>query len=222
MLMIVAFHFVFHTSLKVEGLKTVNNFWCHFLSMGGGLGDSLFFSISGYFLVMSHRIKIAKLFNLWIRMFFYSVVVYFLFVLSGTVKFDIMSLLKAMCPITQKIWWFARTYFIFYVIHPYVNIFLRAFNRESYKKFLAVIFLCFSVIPILIMSPFTFKGSGVVIFFCLYSLTGYIRLWADNFGGKKYILYGIFFIAANFTGMMLFEMVFFYLLFLSLFLSYFP
>ena len=195
--MIVAHHFSVHGSFHfaVDSI-TLNRLYQQFILMGGCLGNVTFVMISGYFLVNSEHIKLRRLFNLWVRMFFYSVIIYSLFLLSGMMAFDIKTMLKVFMPIARTQWWFASTYFVMYLIHPYINIMLHSFTREDYKKFLTAIFLYWCIIPVLTKS--NFQSNNLINFISLYSLAGYIRLWADDYGNKKFIWYGIGFIALNF------------------------
>ena len=92
-----------------------------------------------------------------------------------------------------------------YLIHPYLNVLLHSFNKADYKKFLLTIFLYWSIIPTFTKSHF--ESSNLINFICLYSLAGYFRLWAKDFGDKKYIFYGSIFITINFMSTILFDLL---------------
>ena len=197
MLMIVAHHFAVHGGFdfSTESI-TLNRLWIQLIALGGRLGNDIFVMISGYFLVTSSSVKIRKVFYLWSEMFFYSVVIFWLFNLLGARSFSIKEAIKNFMPVTRNVWWFASTYFVLYLIHPYINVILQNLKHEDYKKFLMAILVYWSIIPTFLLS--NFNGSSLVDFICLYSIAGYLRLWASNFGGKKYILYGISFAALNY------------------------
>lgn len=178
-----------------EGSFTLNGLWERYLWTGGHLGNDLFIFLSGYFLVNSTAISFRKLFNIWIRVFFYSAGIYALFISSGKEAFEIRKALQVMLPITQDQQWFASTYFVMYLLHPYVNIFLHALNRDDYRKFLLCVFIYWGIIPMLTKS--SFQGNNLVNFVCLYAMAGYIRLWANDFGSSKYLWYGAGIIALN-------------------------
>ena len=127
----------------------------------------------------------------------YSVATYTISVLAGGTELSLKIALKVMLPITKQLqWWFARTYFVLYLIHPYVNTLLRSFSREDYKKFLLALGLYWCIIPTITNSDF--GANDIVNFVCLYSLAGYVRLWGDDFGSGKCILYGLAFAGINF------------------------
>jgi len=196
MLMIVASHFSVHGGFNFSiNSININRLWTQFMVMGN-YGNNLFLFITGYFLVKSPGLKIQKLFDLWLRIFFYSILFFYLFIFIGLEKFSWKFAVKSVIPLIVSQWWFATAYFVLYLIHPYLNILLNNLSREGYKKFLILIFTCWSIIPTL--TSFSFGSSDIINFVCLYSLAAYFRLWGKDFGDKKFILYGIFFLFINF------------------------
>ena len=206
MLMIIGHHIYRHGEFDFPvNIITINKLWTQFLLIGGNLGNNIFVLISGYFLVKSYGVKWLKLFNLWIRAFFWAVSIYLLFVFFGIEIPSIRTLLRVMCPITKPINWFIATYFVMYLVHPYVNIFLRSLTRGEYKKFIASVFIYWSIIPMITKS--NFQANALINFICIYSLAGYVRLWADDFGSRKYIFFGALFALANFFLVILVDIV---------------
>ena len=191
MLMIVAHHFACHGgfSFSVDSVS-LNRFWHVFIFMGGALGNDIFVMLSGYFLINSKGLNFRRLFNLWTRMFFYSVIIYCMFLLSGLEVFSLKTAVKVLLPVTKNQWWFASTYFVMYLIHPYVNRLLHSFTHEEYKKFLLSVMLYWCIIPALTNSDF--GANQTINFMCLYSLAGYVRFYPDDFK-RKYIFYGLMF-----------------------------
>ena len=205
MLMIVSSHFSVHGGFDFPlNSITVNRLWQQFLALGQ-YGNGLFILVSGYFLVESPGLKPKKLLSLWSRMFFYSFSIFCLFMALGLADFDIKLFARSVAPLTRTHWWFASTYFVMYLIHPYLNILLRSFSREDYKKFLTAIFIYWSIIPTFLLT--SFEGSNLMNFICLYSLAGYFRLWAKDFGSKKFIIYGVGFMALNFLSFLCLDVI---------------
>lgn len=197
MLMIIGHHIYRHGKFDFPvNVITANKLWTQFLLLGGNIGNNIFVLISGYFLVKSSGVKWHKLFNLWIRAFFWAVSIYWLFVYFGMESPAVKTALRVMLPITKPANWFIAVYFVMYLVHPYVNILLRSFTRDEYRKFLASVFIYWSIIPMLTKS--NFQANNLIDFICIYSLAGYVRLWADNFGSRKYIFYGALFTLVNF------------------------
>ena len=196
MLIIIAFHFAFHGGFNfpIDSI-TCNRLWYQFILMGN-CGNNLFIFISGYFLVNSKRVNVSKLFSLWLKLFFYSVLFFWLFVLLGIEKLSWKEAFGSLMLVPRRKWWFATAYFVLYLIHPYLNILLKSFSKEEYKKFLVLIFTCWCVIPTLTSLPF--ESSNLTSFVCLYSLAAYFRICNESFGNKKFIFYGFCFLALNF------------------------
>ena len=196
MLMIIGSHLSQHGGFNFsDSSVTLNRIWQQFLRTGGSYGNSIFVLISGYFLINSPGIKIQRIVNLWTRMFFYSVLIFWVSVLWGTQIFSMKYMLKSFMPVTHGWWWFTKTYFVLYLIHPYLNLFLHSLNRENYRKFLMAVCIYWSIITTLTHSDF--ESNRLIQFICVYSIAGYIRLWAKDFGDRKFIFYGIIFVLIN-------------------------
>ena len=153
--MIVAYHFSVHGGFSFPADQiTLNRLWTQSIFMGGSLGNDIFVLLSGYFLISSSGINYHKLFKLWLRIFFYSAVIYSVFVYFGLKAFSLKAALKFVMPVTKTQWWFTSTYFVMYMLHPYLNTFLRAMNHEDYKKFLAAAGFYWCIItPVRIDTP---------------------------------------------------------------------
>ena len=204
MMMIIGHHIYRHGNFDFPAdVLSVNKLWVQFLLSTANIGNNIFVIISGYFLIKSSGVKWLKAFGLWVRAFFYAVSIYFLFVWAGMAEFDMKTALRVMCPVTRPANWFIATYFVMYLIHPYVNAMLHSFSREDYRKYLVSVFIFWSIIPMLTNSDF--QGNPLISFICLYSLGGYIRLWADSFGDRKYIMYGALSALGNFFLMAVLE-----------------
>lgn len=110
---------------------------------------------------------------------------------------------KQILSLIKSEWWFIKVYLELYILHPYLNMFLTRLTREEYKRFLITAFTCWSIIPLLTGWPF---GASVLVHFvCLYSLAGYFRLWADDFGSRKFIAYGVLFVLADFLAILVMD-----------------
>ena len=206
MLSIIAHHFSVHGGFNFPTDSiTLNRLWAQFLLLGGSLGNNIFVMLSGYFLINSKGLNFRRMLNLWLRMLFYAVIIYFLFVTFGDKAFSVKSMLKTFRPVTRSPWWFPATYFVMYLIHPYVNMLLHSFSQEDYKKFLLTIGLYWSIIPM--VTDAQFEASNLIVFVCLYSLAGYIRLWGQDLGSKKYILYGAMFVGLTFLTVVVLDVI---------------
>ena len=194
MIMIVAHHFSLHGGFAfAKETLTVNRFWIQLLQLGGKIGVNIFVLISGYFLIDITKIKIDKIFKLWMQVTLWSVFIYILFVCSGLEGFSIKALIKSVFPIIFDGWWFASTYFVLYLFTPFLNLFLQNLEKEKYKKLIGLMSVCWCIIPT--FSTKLFQSNDLIWFVYLYTISGYIKLWCNDkvfqLKSKTYFKYAV-------------------------------
>ena len=96
----------------------------------------------------------------------------------------VKQLIKALFPITFSQWWFASTYFVLYLFHPYINILLKNLSKRQYQSYILLLVVLWSVLPTFTTSKF--QSNQLCEFVLLYSISGYIRLFGVNSHKKKY------------------------------------
>ena len=191
MLMIVFSHFATHGGFTFP-LQTLSipRLWWNFIEMGGSFGVDVFVLISGYFLITDKGgfFNIKRILKFWGQVFFYSIVIYGIFGIAGVSEFGIVSLVKTIFPITFGSWWFASTYFVLYIIHPFINILLRNLDKSTFQKLLVMVVLIWCIIPTFTTS--SYQSNNLLWFITLYSVAGYVRLHGLNpkFTIKHWIL----------------------------------
>ncbi len=208
MVMIVFFHFGMHSGFNFDTNSiTIPRLWNQFIQIGGKLGVNLFVLISGYFLITSSKFKIAKVLKLWGQVFFYSIVIYAIFIVCGWESFNPKDFIKNMLPIIFEQWWFATSYFVLYLLSPFINVFLNHLDRETYKKMLIVMTICWCIIPT--FTTMDFESNDLIWFFYLYSLAGYIKLNEQKFQAKNKTYFSIAFILIllNFLTVIIFDLI---------------
>ena len=183
MLMIIAYHFSVHGGFEFSpDTITVNRLWTQFIEMGGKIGVNVFVLISGYFLVSAEAGKTGKIIRLWLQIFTYSILIFILFTGSGVEPFGIRELVNHCFPVLFSQWWFASTYFVLYLLSPYINKLLHALNKKTYQRFLVLLTVCWCIIPTLTLQEF--QGNDLLWFIYLYALAGYIKLHRSKDGMK--------------------------------------
>lgn len=175
MLLIIICHFSTHGGFQFpSGGITVNRLWTQCLTFGGNLGVNIFVLISGYFLIGSAAFRTDKALKLALQIFTYSVLFLIIFTLAGANPYGIRKMVACLFPITYSEWWFASTYFVLYLISPYLNKLLRGLDKRGYQKMLALLTVCWCVIPTFFGSAY---GSSYLLWFAyLYAVSAYIRL----------------------------------------------
>lgn len=181
MIMIVFQHFAYHSNFDWQSVgATVPHLWCNLIAMGGQVGVDLFVLISGYFLINSSGsvFNFKRILKLWGQILFYSVGLYLVLGILGFGDFRKSSLILSFFPVTRSSWWFASAYFVLYIIHPFLNLFLRSLKKELYQSLLVMLIVMWSVIPTFTSSSF---GSNDLLWFCtLYAIAGYAGLYGFN------------------------------------------
>ena len=169
--------------------------------MGGKIGVDGFVLISGYFLVFSSTqlVDLKRLFRLWSQVFIYSFGIFCFCIFTDLTDLNTKQVIKSFLPIIFSTWWFASTYFVMYLLHPFINKMLLAFNKQTYQLYLIILFVCWSVIPT--FSSTSFQSNSLTWFVFLYSLAGYIRLYKVNDKFKQIYCFRWFFIISVFTYM---------------------
>lgn len=184
MIMIVANHFATHSGFEFAADTIyVNRFWIRLIAIGGKIGVDVFVLISGYFSVGSPSFKTSKPIKLWLQIFTYSAAAFLVFVLSGAQPFSVKALITHVLPVTFSHWWFASVFFVLYLVSPFLNKLLNSFDKKTYKRFIALLFVLWCLIPTLTGQDM--QCNNLLWFVFVYSFAGYIRLYAGELKHKS-------------------------------------
>ena len=182
MVMIIFHHFAVHGGFTFEEADvSISHFWYYFIQMGGKIGVNIFVMISGFFLVESKDKQVfnfKRILKFWGQVFFYSVLLTIIAWITSIGEVGIKELIKMMFPLTFGTWWFASTYFVLYLIHPFLNRFLHSINKQTYQKLLVLLVIIWCIIPT--FTTFNYQGNDLLWFITLYCITGYIKLFGLN------------------------------------------
>lgn len=175
------------------------------INCGGKIGVNLFVLISGYFLITQEKPKIHKILKLCLMCVFYSVLVYVFLVLLGACDFNIKTLIKSFFPITFCELWFASTYFVLYLIFPFLNSFFKGLTQDKYKTFLLLIGFIWCIIPTFTNSAY--ESNMLLWFIFIYGIAGYIRIYKVYKEDKKILLvliltFGLMYLSAIFFSLL--------------------
>lgn len=137
MLMIVFHHFSIYGGFDWgNNSLTVPHFWYNFIASGGKLGVNVFVLISGYFLINDKCVfvNLRKVLKLLGQLPVYSVVIFSIFAACSKATVDYGAITKVLFPVTHETWWFASTYFVLFLLHPFFNVGLRALKKAHIKQ----------------------------------------------------------------------------------------
>ena len=174
---------------------SVPRFWWYFIELGGNFGVNVFVLISGYFLILddSGVFNLKKVLKIWGQVFFYSVLIYIVFGLLGVSEFSFPGLVKTIFPIISEGWWFASTYFVLFLLHPFLNMFLNHIDKKTFQSLLVLLIIIWCIIPSFSFSEY--QSNNLLWFITLYAIAAYIRLFNLNpvFKLKHYVFLCILF-----------------------------
>lgn len=181
MVMIMFHHFAYHGNFEWNYNEiTIPHLWYNFILMGGKVGVNIFVLISGFFLIENTErlFQPKKLLKFWGQVVFYSITTYFLSIVLQINNFDIKQIIKICFPITYPGWWFASTYFMLYLIHPFLNKLLHDLNKNVYQYLILLLVFCWSIIPTLTTQ--LFESNSLLWFITLYAIAGYAKIYGFN------------------------------------------
>lgn len=181
MIMIMFHHFAYHGNFEWNFNEvTLPHLWYDFILMGGKVGVDIFVLISGYFLIENTEklFQPKKLLKFWGQVVFYSIMTYLLSVMLRLNAFEIKQLIKVCLPITYPGWWFASTYFMLYLIHPFLNKLLHGLSKTEYQYLILMMVLCWSIIPT--ATTQLFESNSLLWFVTLYGIARYVNLYGGN------------------------------------------
>lgn len=183
MILITVFHFSDHGNINVD-ITMASTFNWHVLSfvrIGGGLGNCAFVLITGYFL-SSKEFKLQKLIRLWLQVFFYSTILGIVSFSLGLWELNIINVLRMIFPVINNRYWFLSTYFILYIMTPFLNILINNLNKKDFERLIIMLLVLFSLLPTLTpMFEMTYRTSWLTgvnslpIFILLYFIGAYVK-----------------------------------------------
>lgn len=180
-LMIILHHLVFHGGMQLRPAGiSIPQIWSALVMPGGKIGVNCFVLISGYFLsARAHAtLSLNRLLKMLGEIVFYSIALYLALCALNRSALQPRQLIRSFFPIRFNTWWFASAYFIMYLLHPALNRLIHALSRRTYQNLLIGLILLWSIIPLFTLGDYDL--SGLLWFFVLYLLGGYIRRYDLN------------------------------------------
>ena len=197
--MVIILHFMNNSQLNdVIDMYSVNGYIYSFIQGLCYTADNLFVLLSGYFLVNS-KFKIRKVVDLWLQVFFYSVVFYFALAGFGLAEFSLKSLYYAVTPVYSKAYWFFSCYIVLYIVSPLINAVIKNISKNVHLISVVVGFVLFSVLDSVLFSKDPFYicgGKSLTWFVYLYIVAAYIRLYVTKIPKKLYLAVGTVILSA--------------------------
>jgi hypothetical protein len=142
--------------------------------------------ISGYFCTVEENV-IKRPLKIWKQVFFYSVVIGLIAMLTGIQKFDIYQIFNYIFPIVTEHYWFATSYILLCLFMPFLSRGFAAIDKRQAGYIIVVMLILFSVSKTVIPMhlPWDKYGYDVLWFVVLYLTGAYIRKYGLDFMSKK-------------------------------------
>ncbi len=196
MIMIVAYHFGCYSGITADN-STIFNWIIVNLLCIGKVGVNCFVLISAWFLCGQTQFSWKKIVLFILQTTIYSAGLYTAFVSlqfirSGTCNFDPILFSESFLPLIYTGWWFAKTYFPFLLLAPFLNKILYSIDRKTHEAMLAAAAVLWCVIPAVFNFCTVFlvgKGydknmtgfSNLLLFVVLFFIAAYIKKYPCNF-----------------------------------------
>ena len=199
MLAIILNHSIVHGQVRFPAEAiTINRLWAQLIQIPGFPGVDAFVIISGYFLISARSVKSSRILKLWAQIFFYSILFFVLPLVFGAADFSLRELVTRLLPVTSCRWWFASTYFVLYLLSPFLNQLLNAFDRRQFLGFLGLFFLLWCLIPTvegtLLQSFELFQDNHLMWFIFLYAVGAFLKRYPPRTGLSGAKLIGLAFL----------------------------
>lgn len=177
MLMIISLHFfTYNPALDDVAVFSASGILIRILRSISAISVNCYILITGYFLMKS-RFSLKKIFRLVAEVWIYSVFIYCLLVLEGSVNLSIMDMIRVLTPSLTREYWFVTSYLGAYLFSPLLRIILTSLDKKLHAAMVIVGFFLFVVYYNIFFfcDNLNFGGStGIVWFIYLYICGSYI------------------------------------------------
>lgn len=187
MLLIVAHHYVVNSQLHFvvrDAAPSLSTISMLLFGAWGKTGINCFVMITGYFMCRS-SISLRKFLKLYLQITFYTVLLYIVFCFSGHQTFSPVGFARTFFPVWDIKDGFVECFLIFYLLIPFLNIFINAMDRRQHRMLALLLIGVYSVMP---MIGVHVKFNYVTWFVVLYIAASYIRLynWGEGISHRRW------------------------------------
>ena len=188
MLMIVAHHYVVSSGLTLpDGPLFTNGFslksgFLWLFGMFGKTGINCFMMITGYFMCQS-IITIRKFLKLFLEIYFYKILIYIVFLITGYESFSALRAVKLIMPFWEFKNDFVSCFIVFYMTIPFWSILVHNMTRRQHQLLLILLLSCYTLcgsIP-----TFGLSYNYITWFGIIFLMASYFRMYPAPIFEKK-------------------------------------
>lgn len=191
MLMIVAHHYVANSGLATaDGPIAIqpfspNSIYLALFGAWGKTGINCFMLITGYFMCTS-KISFRKFLKLMLQIYFYKLLIYPIFIISGHETFSITSFIKLLMPVSG----FGPNNFIscfiaFWLTIPFWTILVQNITKRQHQLLLVLLLTCFTLLAS--VPSFEVSVNYITWFGVIFLIASYIRLYPSPLLNRKHL-----------------------------------
>lgn len=178
------------TSFDGQNVSDTTQSLYYTITSFGQVGVTLFILISSYFLC-TKKFNFTSIFKILLEVIFYSFIsagLHLLFIEPdmSIVQF-IKSLVRTPFIVSKGEWWFASSYFVFYLIFPFLNCLLEKINKREHLLLLSILLLAFSIYYSFTYDTIEGGVTPVFFFIIVYFIGAFIRKYPEYFKNKALI-----------------------------------
>ena len=152
-----------------------NKIFVDLISVWGHMGTYLLTMVTGYFMVGA-KLRMKKIFSVMGSVWFYTIGFFLIFTLSGLIPADRAAIKISFFPLLSMHYWYISYYLLLMLLLPVFNCLLRAMDRITHAALCLLLFVCCLILPKYL--HISFVNGPMPMFFTLYALGTYIRLYA--------------------------------------------
>ena len=180
MFLIVAHHYVVNSGvmeLMNEDSSSANSIFLYIFGMWGKTAINCFLMITGYFMCTS-KITLKKFLKLILCIYFYKLIIFSIFLMTGYESITIMRLFKLLMPVWGFESNFISCFIGFWLGIPFLNILI---HNMSKRQHLLLLLLSIGMNTILGSIPgFDIAMNYVTWFSIIYLIASFIRIYPET------------------------------------------
>lgn len=186
MLLIVAHHYVGNSGLMpmaVADFPSAKSMFILLFGWAGKTGIDCFVLITGYFMCRSN-INLRKFIKLFGAFYFYKILFFAVFAITGYVELSPKFIVKSLMPILAVKDGFVACYLVFFLFIPFLNILIDGMSKRKHLLLLVLTLVVYSIFPqVLIKVSYNYVSWFMVV----YLVGAYFRLYPPRWSQNKKI-----------------------------------
>lgn len=192
MLVIVAHHYIINSGIVnvINEISEIKNYGGGYSCIallygwGGKTAINCFVLITGWFMC-KQEFKWKKLLRLYLEVKFYTITIYFIFLITGYIQFSYKECFLTIFNVGVGIGkGFTSSFIVFYALIPFLNKFIKNIDKKEHGILILVLLTAISIIPTMC---FNNSFEYITWYSILYLIAAYIRLYPNKMSESKKI-----------------------------------